>query len=111
MRLSCSPTLGATTYPWFMAFVDECMLYVISGRGGDGSASMHSEPYKSRGGPDGGNGGDGGSVILEVQTGVHDLGWLADPPHQRGTPGRDGRWGQREGTGGGGLRVGGPPRA
>jgi signal transduction histidine kinase len=50
-----------------MAFVDECTLFVTSGKGGDGSASMHSEPYKARGGPDGGNGGDGGSVILEVE--------------------------------------------
>jgi len=83
-----------------MAFVDECMLYVISGRGGDGSASMHSEPYKSRGGPDGGNGGDGGSVILEVQTGVHDLGWLGDHPHQRATAGRNGRSAKRDGRDG-----------
>src|SRR4051794_41787283 len=104
MRLSCSPTLGATTYPWFMAFVDECMLYVISGRGGDGSASMHSEPYKSRGGPDGGNGGDGGSGILEVQTGGHDPGWPGGPPHPRGTAGRAGRSATGARPGGGAPR-------
>src|SRR4051794_41944721 len=100
MRLSCSPTLGATTYPWFMSFVDECMLYVISGRGGDGSASMHSEPYKSRGGPDGGNGGDGGSVILEGQTGVDDLRWLAHPPHPPAAARRDRPLAQRDRPGG-----------
>ena len=50
-----------------MAFVDECTVFVTSGRGGDGSSSMHSEPYKPRGGPDGGTGGAGGSVILEVR--------------------------------------------
>jgi GTP-binding protein len=80
-----------------MAFVDECTLYVTSGRGGDGSASMHSEPYKARGGPDGGTGGDGGSVILEVDTGVHDLAWLADHPHQRATAGKNGRSAKRDG--------------
>ena len=37
-----------------MAFVDECTVFAQAGRGGDGSASMHSEPYKPRGGPDGG---------------------------------------------------------
>jgi GTP-binding protein len=88
-----------------MAFVDECVLYVRSGRGGDGSASMHSEPYKSRGGPDGGNGGDGGSVILEVTAGVHDLSWLADHPHQRATAGSPGRSSDRDGAAGRDLVV------
>jgi GTP-binding protein len=83
-----------------MAFVDECVLHVTSGRGGDGSASMHSEPYKARGGPDGGNGGDGGSVILEVSAGVHDLSWIADHPHQRATPGSSGRSADRDGAAG-----------
>ncbi len=80
-----------------MAFVDECTVFVTSGKGGDGSASMHSEPYKARGGPDGGNGGHGGSVILEVDTGVHDLSWLADHPHQRAAPGKSGRSAKRDG--------------
>jgi GTP-binding protein len=83
-----------------MAFVDECVLRVSSGRGGDGSASMHSEPYKSRGGPDGGNGGNGGDVILEVRAGVHDLSWLADHPHQHATPGSPGRSSDRDGAAG-----------
>jgi GTP-binding protein len=83
-----------------MSFVDECLLYVTSGRGGDGSASMHSEPYKSRGGPDGGSGGAGGDVILEVRRGVHDLSWLADHPHQRATNGSPGRSSDRDGGAG-----------
>ena len=83
-----------------VAFVDECVLRVSSGRGGDGSASMHSEPYKARGGPDGGNGGDGGNVILEVSAGVHDLSWLADHPHQRAAPGSPGRSADRDGAAG-----------
>ncbi|MEP6758226.1 MAG: GTPase ObgE [Actinomycetota bacterium] len=83
-----------------MAFVDECTLYVSSGRGGDGSVSMHSEPYKARGGPDGGSGGNGGSVILEVTAGIHDLSWLSDHPHQRAAPGAPGRSTKRDGAAG-----------
>src|SRR6185503_19019006 len=90
MSVSSSRPAPATTYAMGMAFVDECVLYVRSGRGGDGSASMHSEPYKSRGGPDGGDGGAGGDVVLEVQPGVHDLSWLADHPHQRAEAGLGG---------------------
>ena len=83
-----------------MAFVDECTLYVSSGRGGDGSVSMHSEPYKARGGPDGGSGGNGGSVILEVTPGIHDLSWLAEHPHQRAVAGAPGRSTRRDGASG-----------
>ena len=39
-----------------MVFVDECTVFARAGRGGQGSASMHSEPFKPRGGTDGGNG-------------------------------------------------------
>ena len=83
-----------------MAFVDECTVFVTSGRGGDGSSSMHSEPYKPRGGPDGGTGGAGGSVILEVRAGVHDLSWFADHPHQKASSGRPGRSAKRDGRAG-----------
>ena len=83
-----------------MTFVDECTVFVRGGRGGNGSASLHSEPFKPRGGPDGGNGGDGGSVVFEVSTGVHDLTWLADHPHQRADPGQPGRKGKRDGAAG-----------
>ena len=83
-----------------MAFVDECTVFVTSGRGGDGSSSMHSEPYKPRGGPDGGTGGAGGSVILEVRAGVHDLSWFADHPHQKAPSGRPGRSAKRDGRAG-----------
>ena len=81
-----------------MAFVDECIVYAKAGRGGGGSASLHSEPYKPRGGPDGGTGGDGGSVIFEVSPGVHDLSWLSDHPHQRADAGKPGRSANRDGA-------------
>ena len=47
-----------------MQFVDEARFVVRAGSGGDGSVSFNREKYKPRGGPDGGRGGDGGSVIL-----------------------------------------------
>ena len=67
-------------------FTDECTVSVEAGKGGDGAASLHSEPFKPRGGPDGGNGGRGGSVVFEVSRGVHDLSWLAD--HHLPSPSR-----------------------
>ncbi len=42
-----------------MAFVDEATIYVTAGAGGNGSAAFHREPYKPKGGPDGGDGGRG----------------------------------------------------
>lgn len=49
-----------------MQFVDEARFVVRAGRGGDGSVSFNREKYKPRGGPDGGRGGDGGSVVLRA---------------------------------------------
>jgi GTP-binding protein len=86
-----------------VAFVDECSVQVTAGRGGDGSSSLHSEPFKPRGGPDGGNGGPGGSVIFEVAGGVHDLSWLGDHPHQTAKPGAPGRSSRRDGAAGADL--------
>jgi len=86
-------------------FTDEATVSVEAGRGGDGSASLHSEPFKPRGGPDGGNGGRGGSVVFEVARGVHDLSWLADHPHQRARPGGSGRSARRDGAAGKDLVI------
>lgn len=48
------------------SFVDRAILTVAAGSGGNGCASIKREKFKPLGGPDGGNGGDGGSVILRV---------------------------------------------
>ena len=47
-------------------FADRVTLRVQAGHGGNGCASIHREKFKPLGGPDGGNGGRGGDVILEV---------------------------------------------
>ncbi|MCZ4497939.1 MAG: obg [Marmoricola sp.] len=54
-------------------FVDRVSLYISAGRGGNGVASVHREKFKPLGGPDGGNGGPGGSVILRVDPDVTTL--------------------------------------
>src|SRR5690348_13882468 len=54
-------------------FVDRVRLHVAGGRGGNGVASVHREKFKPLGGPDGGNGGPGGSVILRVDPDVTTL--------------------------------------
>lgn len=49
-----------------MQFLDEVVVFVSSGKGGDGHVSFRREKFIPRGGPDGGDGGDGGAVIFEA---------------------------------------------
>ncbi len=86
-----------------MAFVDECTLFARAGKGGDGAATILREPYKPRGGPDGGDGGSGGDVVLEVSKGVRDLSFLADHPHQRAKDGKPGSGSRKHGADGAAL--------
>ncbi|TSA87748.1 GTPase ObgE [Deinococcus detaillensis] len=56
-----------------MAFRDILEIEVIGGNGGDGSMSFHRAKYMEKGGPDGGHGGKGGSIILRAVEGVESL--------------------------------------
>jgi GTP-binding protein len=88
-----------------VAFVDEVTVFARAGNGGHGSASLHSEPYKPLGGPDGGDGGRGGDVVFEVSPRVRDLSALADRPHLRAQAGGRGASNRRTGADGADLVV------
>ena len=55
------------------AFIDKARIHVKAGKGGNGAVSFHREKYVAAGGPDGGDGGKGGSVILQVDDNMSTL--------------------------------------
>jgi GTP-binding protein len=84
-------------------FVDRVQLHVAAGRGGNGVASVHREKFKPLGGPDGGNGGPGGSIILRVQSDVTTLLDYHHSPKRRAEHGGHGAGGHRNGAHGADL--------
>ncbi|PVG81379.1 GTPase ObgE [Nocardioides gansuensis] len=78
-------------------FVDQVTLHVTAGRGGNGVASVHREKFKPLGGPDGGNGGPGGSVILRVDPDVTTLIDYHHSPKRRAEHGGHGAGAHRNG--------------
>ncbi|MFD0528276.1 GTPase ObgE [Kitasatospora arboriphila] len=71
-------------------FVDRVELHVAAGNGGHGCASVHREKFKPLGGPDGGNGGEGGSVILTVDSQITTLLEYHHSPKRKATNGKPG---------------------
>ncbi|MGQ0467559.1 MAG: GTPase ObgE [Sporichthyaceae bacterium] len=82
-------------------FVDRVVLHVAAGDGGDGCASIHREKFKPLGGPDGGNGGRGGDVVLVVEQGVTTLLDYHHSPHRKAGSGKAGQGSNRTGADGG----------
>ena len=78
-------------------FIDRVVLHAHAGDGGHGCASVLREKFKPLGGPDGGNGGRGGDIILEVSPQVTTLLELHHRPHQRANNGRPGHGNHRNG--------------
>lgn len=74
-----------------MRFVDECIVHVQAGRGGNGCAAFRREKFVPFGGPAGGDGGNGGSVVFVADEG---LGTLLDLQHARVIKAEDGEPGQ-----------------
>ena len=81
-------------------FVDEVYLHVKAGDGGHGCTSVHREKYRPLGGPDGGDGGRGGSVIVEVSGGAATLLDYHRRPHRKAASGRPGQGSNRTGAAG-----------
>ncbi|MGP4049700.1 GTPase ObgE [Streptomyces sp. 2A115] len=81
-------------------FVDRVELHVAAGSGGHGCASVHREKFKPLGGPDGGNGGRGGDVILVVDQSVTTLLDYHHSPHRKATNGKPGEGANRSGKDG-----------
>jgi GTP-binding protein len=72
------------------SFVDRVLLNVTAGNGGHGVASVKREKFKPLGGPDGGNGGRGGSVILAVDLNTTTLIDYHHTPHRKADNGKPG---------------------
>jgi GTP-binding protein len=78
-------------------FIDEIKIYAKAGHGGKGCVAFEREKYRPKGGPSGGNGGRGGSVILEAD---HDLNNLIAQYYQPRLIAQDGRFGMGNGMDG-----------
>jgi GTP-binding protein len=81
-------------------FADHAVLRVQAGHGGHGCASVHREKFKPLGGPDGGNGGRGGSVILEVDPSTSTLLDFHRRPVRKAANGHQGEGSNRNGAAG-----------
>jgi GTP-binding protein len=86
-------------------FVDRVVIHARAGSGGNGCASVHREKFKPLGGPDGGNGGRGGSIVLVVDPQVHTLLDFHFHPHVGAPSGKQGMGGNRDGANGADLEL------
>ncbi|HYK68255.1 MAG TPA: GTPase ObgE [Streptosporangiaceae bacterium] len=84
-------------------FADQAEVRVRAGRGGNGCASVHREKYKPLGGPNGGNGGRGGDVIIQVDPGVTTLLDFHRRPARHAGDGKQGSGSHRNGADGADL--------
>ncbi len=90
-------------------FVDRVQIELQAGKGGDGCTSMRREKYVPRGGPDGGDGGHGASIILEARLGVNSLAAFANRRMYRAPKGQPGQGSMRHGRNGRDERLLVPP--
>lgn len=88
-----------------MKFIDEVTITVVAGKGGNGSVSFRREKYVPRGGPDGGAGGEGGSVVVEASHRKHSLLDFRYRNLFRAESGRNGAGQNRQGRSGEDLVV------
>jgi GTPase len=87
------------------SFIDRVVLHLTAGNGGHGVASIHREKFKPLGGPDGGNGGRGGDVVLRVDRNAHTLLDFHHHPHQKAGNGKQGAGSHKNGANGTDLEL------
>jgi GTP-binding protein len=88
---------------------DKARIFVQGGRGGDGVASFRREAHVPKGGPDGGDGGWGGGVVLECDDSLRDLQSFKRRAHYKADRGRHGEGAKKAGLSGEDLIVKVPP--
>ena len=86
-----------------MKFLDQVKIFIKAGNGGDGSPSFRREKYVEFGGPDGGDGGKGGSVILKVERNLNTLIDYRYQQHHKAQRGENGSGQNRTGKSGNDL--------
>jgi GTP-binding protein len=89
--------------------IDLARIHAIAGKGGDGCVSFRREKYVPKGGPDGGDGGRGGSVLLVVDAHIRTLLDCREQPRYRAPAGRAGSGNNRTGKDGEDLVIKVPP--
>ena len=82
------------------SFVDQVTLHLRAGHGGNGCVSVKREKFKPLAGPDGGNGGDGGNIVLVSDSGTTTLLGFHRAPHRRSDHGQPGQGDHKSGTSG-----------
>jgi GTP-binding protein len=92
-----------------MRFIDEALISVQSGDGGNGCVSFRREKYVPRGGPNGGDGGKGGDVVFETTSRMHTLYSFNFKRHFRAERGKHGRGKNQSGKSGRNLILFVPP--
>src|SRR5215213_7499819 len=90
-------------------FLDRVKVFLRAGDGGDGASTFRREAHVPRGGPDGGDGGRGGSIVLRVDPGQTTLRDFQYRHHFRASPGGRGTRARRHGKAGEDLVIGVPP--
>ena len=83
-----------------MKFLDQAKIYVKAGDGGSGSASFRREKFIEFGGPDGGDGGHGGSIVFAVDKNLNTLIDFRYQQHFKAEKGKDGKGKKKTGKGG-----------
>ncbi len=81
-----------------MKFLDQAKIYLRSGNGGDGCVAFRREKYVEFGGPDGGDGGKGGNVVVEIADGLNTLIDFRYRQHFKAQPGVNGSGGNSTGA-------------